>query len=183
MKDYFEKLYKILFEFDFSEISVGEPVYKSLFTLIWTSLFLYIPTNVLNVDYLYISNLCSYLIKTILLWVFSAIFFDTVARIFNKGGKIKELLNLTAYTFLPLIFIAPFNLIKTSTEIGYFLGTKLEILLLVWIMVLYAKVLEKTYTLTKTSSYLLIFLPTIAIGFAIIWLIGTFTNIGYIYTV
>ncbi len=183
MKEYFEKLYKVLFEINFSEITADEPIYKSLLTLILSSLFLCIPNNELNANCLYITNIYTYVINTIIIWIFSAIFFDMVAKIFNRGGKIKELLNKTGYTLLPLMFIAPFNLVKTSSELGYFFGTKMEILLLVWVIVLYAKVIEKTYDLTKTSSYLLIFLPTIAIGFAIIWLIGTFTNIGYIYTV
>lgn len=79
--------------------------------------------------------------------------------------------------------MAPFEILKNSSKIGYFLGTKLEILLLVWVIILYTKSLANTYNLSKSSSIMLVFIPTIAIGFAFIWLIGTCFNIGYIYTV
>lgn len=187
MNKYCEKLYKILFEFDFSDVQSDSPIYKSMLTLIWTSLFLYIPNhnlpNDIGKEILYIGGIGIYLIGILFVWAISAMFFDFIARIFGKDGKIRYLLNYSAYTLLPYIFIAPFEMLKNSSKIGYFFGTKFELLLFFWVIVLYAKTLEKTYNLTKSSSFMLVFLPTIAIGFAVVWLIGTCFNIGYIYTV
>ena len=187
MKEYFENLYKVLFEFDFSDISPERPIYEGLLTLIWTSLFLLLPniqlSSGLKEDFLYLGKIGVYLTGILFVWVISAIFFDYIAKIFDKGGQKRQLLTYSSYTLLPYIFVAPFEMLKNSTHLGYFLGTKLEILLLVWVMVLYAKSLEKTYNLSKTSSIMLVFLPSIAIGFALIWVIGTCFNIRYIYTV
>lgn len=187
MGKYFENLYKILFEFDFTDVSTDRPIYEGMLTLIWTSLFLYLPNHALpsglQQDLLYIGGIGIYLIGILFVWAVSAVFFDTIAKIFEKGGKIRQLLTYSAYTLLPYIFFAPFEMLKNSSKIGYFFGTKLEILLFVWVIILYAKALAKTYNLSKTSSVLLIFLPTLAISFAFIWLIGTCFNIGYIYTV
>lgn len=187
MEKYVENLYKILFEFDFSDVSKESPIYKGMLTLIWTSLFLYLPNHALpsgmNEDILYLGGIGIYLIGILFVWAISAIFFDFIAKIFGNGGKIRHLLNLSAYTLLPYIFMAPFEILKNSSKIGYFFGTKLEILLLVWVIILYTKSLANTYNLSKSSSIMLVFIPTIAIGFAFIWLIGTCFNIGYIYTV
>lgn len=187
MEKYGENLYKILFEFDFSDISEDSPIYRGMLTLIWTSLFLYLPNhtlpNGLSEDLIYIGGIGVYLIGILFVWVMSAIFFDFIAKVFAKGGRVKNLLNLTAYTLLPYIFMPTFEILKNSSKIGYFLGTKLEILLLVWVIILYTKSLANTYNLSKSSSIMLVFIPSIAIGFAFIWLIGTFFNIGYIYTV
>ena len=187
MEKYVENLYKVLFEFDFSDISKESPIYQGMLTLIWTSLFLYVPNHALpsglSEDFLYIGGIGIYLIGILFVWVISAIFFDYIAKIFGNGGKIRSLLNLSSYSLLPYIFMAPFEILKNSSKIGYFFGTKLQILLLVWVIILYAKSLANTYNLSKSSSIMLVFIPTIAIGFAFIWLIGTFFNIGYIYTV
>lgn len=187
MNTYFERLFKILFEFDFSDVNPNSPIYMAMLTLIWTSLFLYISNHNLpkdiGEDFLYLGGIGIYLIGILFVWAISAMFFDFIGKIFGTGGKVRYLLNYSAYTLLPYIFIAPFEILKNSSKIGYFFGTKLELLLFFWVIVLYAKTLEKTYNLTKTSSFMFVFLPAIAIGFALIWLIGTCFNIGYIYTV
>lgn len=187
MEKYCENLYKILFEFDFSENSEDTPIYKPMLTLIWTSLFMYLPSrnlpNGLGEDVMFLGGIGIYLIGILFVWISSSLFFDFIARIFNKGGKIRPLLINSAYTLLPYIFVAPFEMLKKSSQIGYFLGTKFEILLLLWVIILYAKTLANTYNLTKTSSFVLVLLPSIAIGFSVIWLIGTCFNLSYIYTV
>ncbi len=187
MNKYFENLYKVLFEFNFDDISPERPIYKPMLTLIWTSLFIYLPNHNLpsglTEDMLFIGGIGIYLIGILFVWMMSAIFFDFIAKIFNRGGNIRQLLTFSAYTLLPYIFVAPFEILKKSSDIGYFLGTKFEILLLLWVIILYVKTLAKTYNLTKASSIMLVFLPSLTIGLALIWLIGTCFNMGYIYTV
>ena len=78
MEKYVENLYKILFEFDFSEVSKESPIYKGMLTLIWTSLFLYLPNHTLpsglNEDILYLGGIGIYLIGILFVWAISAIF-------------------------------------------------------------------------------------------------------------
>lgn len=187
MNKYTEYLYKILFEFDFEGVKEYTTMPVSVLTLIWTSLFLFVAktsfSSGFSADFKFIFSILLYIIGILLVWFFSAIFFEIIAKIFNKAGKIRTLLELSGYSLLPYIFIAPFELLKKSSDIGYFLGTKIELLLFLWVMCIYATILRKTYDLEKTSSYLLVFLPVISIFFIIMWLIGTGFNLSYIYSV
>ena len=72
MEKYFENLYKILFEFDFSDVSTDRPIYEGMLTLIWTSLFLYLPNHTLpsglQQDLLYLGGIGIYLIGILFVW-------------------------------------------------------------------------------------------------------------------
>lgn len=187
MKNYAEILYKILFEFDFEGVREATTMPVAVATLMWTSLFLFFAKNSLKTGFgaeaRFIFSMFFYLFGILLVWFLTAIFFEFIAKIFSKAGKVRTLLTLSSYSLLPYIFIAPFELIKKFSSVGYFLGTKLEILLFFWVIFIYAKALEKTYALEKASSYMLVFLPLISLFFAFIWLIGSAFNLGYIYSV
>ncbi len=188
MSKYGEQIYRVLFENDFREIKTGTRMHQAMGTLLWTSLFLFISKisaikNTFSTDIWFTIFLLEYIGGIFIVWLLTALFFEYVMKILSKGGKLYTLLKLSAYTLLPYIFIAPFELLKKSSKMGYFWGTKLEILLFLWVIILYAKVLEDTYNLEKASSYMLIFLPVITLIFIFIWIIGSIFNLGYIYSV
>lgn len=187
MQKYVENLYKVLFENDFSEIKSNTTMFLAAGTLCLSSLFLFfskqtIAGNLLS-DAKIIAGLFGYLCAIFLFWLISALFFEFVAKIFGKSGKIRTLLVLSSFTFLPYIFMPPLELMKEFSSMGYFFGTRFEILLFLWVIFLYASALKETYDIEKTSSFMFIILPIISLFFAFIWLIGSCFNFGYIYSV
>ncbi|MBQ2644376.1 YIP1 family protein [bacterium] len=187
MQKYIENLYKILFENNFDNVFEDTTVIKAILTILWTSLFLFISkfnfANGGSIIFLFITTSFGYIFSIYFFWIVTGLFFEFVAKIFGKSGKIRKLLMLSSYCLLPYIFFAPLEIMKKFSDMGYFLGTKIEFLLFLWVIILYSKVLVKTYDLQKTSSYLLIFLPFVAFIFGFIWLIGSLFNLGYIYSV
>jgi len=187
MQKYIENIYKILFEYNLDDVRENTTVLIAVGTIFWTSLFLFIAKFNFHggngTTLLFVSSLFGYLFSIYFFWLISALFFEFIAKIFDKSGNIRNLLMLSSYCLLPYIFMAPLELMKKFSETGYFLGTKLELLLFFWVIFLYAAALEKTYKISKTSSFLLVLLPSVAFGFGFIWLIGSIFNLSYIYTV
>lgn len=187
MQKYIEDLYKVLFENNFDDVFENTTVLKAVGTILWSCLFLFVAKfnfhNGGNTSLLFMTSMFGYLFSIYFFWIISAVFFEFIAKIFGKAGNIRKLLMLSSYCLLPYIFFAPFEMMKKFSDAGYFLGTKFELLLFLWVIVLYAKALAKTYDLQNTSSVMLVFVPSVAFGFGIIWLIGTIFNLGYIYSV
>lgn len=189
MNKYTENLYKVLFEpkTAFDGLKEDTPMSVAVMTVIWTNVFLYVTKHLISGGF---GGEFTYLLKLIFtvgcvmfFWFVTALFFEFTAKAFGKSGQIRTLLTLSAYSFLPYIFIAPCELIKKFSQTGYFWGTKIEILLFVWVIFLYALALKKTYDLKKSSHFVLIFLPMAAFVFSLMWLIGSAFNLGYIYSV
>jgi hypothetical protein len=111
------------------------------------------------------------------------LFFEYIAKIFDKSGNLKTLLYLTAFSTIPWIFLAPLELLKEYGDIGYFLGLILELIIYFWTIFLYCKSLQATYNITFSRSIMLIFLPFLSTLFAFFWIIGFFTKLSYIFTV
>ena len=189
MKKYFENLYNILFApneaFENIEETTTMPV--AVLTLVLTNTVMFLlkstPADGFLGGIFYFFGYVGFIFGTMFTWFLTAIFFEIIAKIFSKSGKLRILLKRTSYVCLPVIFFAPFELLKQSSDTGYFFGTKFEILLYFWMIFLYAKSLEKTYDLKFSSSLLLIFLPLIAFIFFVIRLMGSFFDMGYIYSV
>lgn len=187
MKKYTENLYKIMFEFNFDGIAETLSLRDSVITLIVSSLFLFMAKHTFNTgsesEFFFAASIIMTIFGILFVWFAAGVFFNFVASIFDKGQKLKPLLVLSGYSLLPYILIAPFELMKKFSDIGYFWGTKLEILLFFWVIIIYAHSLAKTYNLEKTLSYMFVFLPLVSLFFAFIWLIGSIFNLGYIYSV
>jgi len=189
MNKYFENLYKVLFEphTAFDTLKEDTTMLIAVFTILWTNILPFLPKHSLGVGIggaiIYLSKLIFTLVCVLIFWFAAAVFFEFTAKAFGKSGEIRTLLTLSAYSFLPYIFLPAFELIKKFSQTGYFWGTKLEILLFFWVIFLYFLALRKTYDLKKSSSFFLIFLPLVALGFAFIWVIGSVFNLGYIYNV
>ena len=65
-------------------------------------------------------------------------FFEFIAKIFNKSGKMKAIMCAFAYSTFPLVLFAPVQLLKPIGQIGYFSGVCLEIILYFWSIYLMA---------------------------------------------
>ncbi|MGN0014121.1 MAG: YIP1 family protein [Candidatus Gastranaerophilaceae bacterium] len=185
MKKYTENLYKIMFEFNFDGIEDDLSLRKSIITLTVSSLFLFMAkhTSGFSSEFFFLAEMIMSVFGVLFVWFITGVFFSFVALIFDKSKKLKKLLVLSGYSLLPYLLMAPFELMKKFSDIGYFWGTKFEILLFFWVIIIYAHSLAKTYNLEKTSSYMFVFLPLISLFFAFIWLIGSIFNLGYIYSV
>jgi len=189
MNKYIENLYKVLFEpaTAFETLKDDTTMAVAVFTVLWTNIFPYFPKHSLGSgfggEFIYVIKLIFTLFCILLFWFVTALFFEFAAKAFGKSGEIRTLLKLSSYSFLPYIFLPSFELIKKFSQTGYFWGTKLEILLFLWVIFIYSQALRKTYDLKISSSFILIFLPFVAFGFAIMWLIGSAFNLGYIYYV
>ena len=187
MNKYIENLYKVLFENNFDDVKENTTILTAIGTICWTSLFLFFSKYHFShgafADLKLISSLILYLFSIYFFWFITALFFEFIAKVFGKAGNIRQLLMLSSYSLLPYIFMAPLEMMKKFSSTGYFWGTKFELLLFLWVIIIYASSLAKTYDLKKSSSYLLVFLPLVSFLFAFIWLIGSFFNLGYIYSV
>ena len=189
MNKYLENLYKVLFEpfTAFETLKEDTPMSVAICTVIWTNLFPFFTRNYVTSgfggEFLFFTKLIFSLIGILLFWFITAVFFEFVSKAFGKSGEIRTLLTLSSYAFLPYVFLPCFELMKKFSKTGYFWGTKFEILLFLWVIFLYAHALRKTYDLKISSSFVLIFLPLVAFGFAVMWLIGSAFNLGYIYYV
>ena len=189
MNKYFENLYKVLFEPNtaFDNLKEDTPMSVAVMTVIWTNVFLYVAKHFVSggfgSEFMYFVKLIFTVLFVLLFWFMTALFFEFTAKAYGKSGQLRTLLTLSAYSFLPYIFIAPCELFKKFSQTGYFWGTKIEILLFVWVIFLYALSLKKTYDLKKSSHFVLIFLPLASFVFSLMWLIGSAFNLGYIYSV
>lgn len=189
MNNYFHTVYKILFEPQsaFEELKDYTSTSQALITLVWVNTFLltlkYMFTgNILNVIG-YVFTLIFYIISILISWLILGLFFEYIAKIYDKSGKLKNILYLSSFSAIPWIFLAPLELLKGFGDIGYFLGTILELIIYLWTIFLYCKALQTAYDLKFSRSIMLIFLPFLASFFAFFWIIGFFTKLGYIFTV
>ena len=187
-ENFFENIYQVIFapkEF-FEKEEQTTSIRLALCTIIFITIFAQVSKAILNselTNYFFIFSLIGSIIGAILIWFLSALFFEYIAKIFNQDGKMENLLCLFAYAQVPIIFFAPLNLIKNLGDIGYILATNIEVLLYLWIIVLYAFALKNTYKLTYARAFMLIFLPFVSSFFAIYWLICFFSKIGYIFSI
>ena len=119
----------------------------------------------------------------IILLYLAGAFFEFVAKIFNKSGKMKPIMCAFAYSTVPLILFAPVQLLKPIGQIGYFLGVVFEIILYFWSIYLMAKAIEITYELSFSRAVMIIFLPVICSFVSVFWLIEFFSKIIYIFKI
>lgn len=123
------------------------------------------------------------ILGTILMWFLTALFFEYIAKIFDRHGSFEKLLFLTAFAPVPYIFFAPLNLLKQIGDIGYVLSVAIEFLLYFWIISLYALSLRAVYNITISRAFMLIFLPFVSSFFAIHWLVCFISKIWYIFSI
>ena len=129
----------------------------------------------------YLPGLVLSCIGGVILWYIAGGFFEFVAAIFQKSGKMKQIMCCFAYSLLPIILFAPIQLLKSIGPTGYFLSVVFEILLYFWSVYLMAKSIEITYNLTFSRAVMIIFLPIICSFISVFWLIEFFSKMIYIF--
>lgn len=189
METYFKNIYRFLFEPNeiFEELKDAPCISQALCTLIWVNIFLYslkyvFTGNILNV-FLFLVTLFFYLLGVLISWYILGLFFEYIAKIFDRSGNLKTLLYLSSFSVIPWILLAPLELLKKAGDIGYFFGVILELIIYFWTIILYCKSLQTAYNLKFSRSLMLIFLPFLGMFFAFCWTIGFFSKLGYIFTV
>ncbi len=187
INDFFENIYNVIFspkEF-FNSENIITSTRLAAGTIIFLSTFMTLITSVFTgeISYSLLFTVPFSVLITISMWFLTGLFFEYTAKIFDRGGKLKEILFFTAFAGIPYIFFAPLELVKTIGQIGYFFGASIEFLLYLWIIILYVLALRAVYKITLARSFMLIILPFIAEIFAIYWIMSFNNKVWYIFSV
>ncbi len=186
-EEFFENIYSVIFspkEF-YDRQDLTKSTRLAVATIVCITIISKTAFEIFNngINNWFIYSLIWSIIVQIFIWFLTGLFFEYIAKIFDRGGKLVDILFYTAFAPIPYIFFAPLNLIKNSGEIGYFLGVTLEVLLYFWIIFLYALSLRAAYNITLSRSFMLIFLPFIASFFALYQLVCFISKIWYIFSI
>ena len=188
VNDFFENIYSVIFSpkafFEREDITIS--IRLALVTVIFISLINKITLGIFDgsiLNAMFILSLLGSIISTVFLWFITALFFEYIARIFDRGKKLEKILFLTAFVPIPYIFFAPLNLVKQIGEIGYIFATIIEFVLYFWIIFLYALALRAAYNITISRAFMLIFLPFVASIFAINWMVCFVSKLWYIFSI
>ena len=188
VNDFFENIYSVIFSpkafFEREDITVS--IRLAVVTVVFIALINKLTLGIFDgsiLSLMFIFSLFYSIISTVFIWFLTALFFEYIARIFDRGKKLEKILFLTAFVPIPYIFFAPLNLIKQIGEIGYILATIIEFVLYFWIIFLYALALKAAYNITISRAYMLIFLPFVASYFAVYWLVCFISKLWYIFSI
>ncbi len=187
INDFFENIYNVIFspkEF-FNSENIITSTRLAAGTIIFLSAFMTLITSVFTgeISYSLLFTVPFSVLITLSMWFLTGLFFEYTAKIFDRGGKLKEILFFTAFAGIPFIFFAPLELVKKIGQIGYFFGASIEFLLYLWIIILYVLALRAVYKITLARSFMLIILPFIAEIFAIYWIMSFNNKVWYIFSV
>lgn len=158
MEAYLNNIYRFLFETDsvFDELKDAPRISQGLFTLIWVNIFLYtlkyvFTGGILNAVW-YLFTLINFLFFVVFSWFMLGLFFEYIAKIFDRSGHLKRLLFLSSFSVVPWILLAPLELLKKAGDLGYFFGVLFELIVYFWTIFLYCKSLQYTYNLRFSRS-------------------------------
>ena len=158
INNFFENIYNVIFspkEF-FSSENIIKSTRLAAGTIIFISAYMTIVTSIFSGDLsfsLFLTVPWGILI-TMLMWFLTGLFFEYCAKIFDRGGQLKEILFYTAFAGIPYIFFAPLELVKTLGQTGYFFASTIEFLLYLWIIILYVLALRAVYKITLYQEHL-----------------------------
>ncbi len=185
--DFFENIYSVIFSpkafFERNDIVASTRL--GVITVIFIAAVNKLAGGIFDGSILNIFFIFSFIwtiLLTVAAWFFTALFFEYIAKIFDKGEKLREVLFFTAFAPIPYMFFAPLNLLKKTGEFGYIISSVIEVLLYFWIIGLYALSLSAVYKISISRAFMLIFLPFIASCFAIYWIVCFFSKIWYIFS-
>ena len=187
--NFFENIYKLIFtpkSFFNNEnccISVRLAVCIVIFVTVFTKTASAVFSSSINSWFWFLFSIFVSVIAVLFVWFITALFFEYVAKIFDRNGSLNKLLFYSAYALIPYIFFAPLNLLKNIGVYGYILGSTMEFLLYLWIIFLFALALSAVYKITISRGFMLIFLPICALFFSVYWIICFFTKICYIFSI
>ena len=110
-------------------------------------------------------------------WLFFAAFLEIIAGVFQKGGRIKIFLCLSAFALLPWFFIAPAGLFKTGGAFVKVIGILLGYAVWLWTVLLTAYAVMKTYEITTARLITLLLVPSFGFILTFAWVVGFFTTL------
>ncbi len=185
--NFFENIYSVIFSpksfFEREDITIS--IRLALATIIFISVINKLVAGIFDksiLNLMFIPSLIWHVILTIILWLLTALFFEYIAKIFDRSGNLNKLLFFTAFAPIPYIFYAPLNLIKHSGDLFYMISVMFEIIIYIWIICLYAMSLKTVYKITNARAFMMIFIPFISTFFAIYWMICFCSKIWYIFS-
>lgn len=146
----------------FEELKQTQPLVSAIVIVILVSMlkiFLNSKSITFNNPLMYGSNLFLSAFSGLISWLFFAGFFELSARIFDRGGKYKTMLILSAFAMLPWIFLGPVALFKMIDTSGAAGGMFLGFLVWIWVIGLQIYAILKTYNLNIGKTVLFIIIP------------------------
>ena len=186
--NFFENIYSVIFSpkafFEREDLTIS--IRLAIATLVLITVISKLASGIFDgsiSNAMFIFSIIWSIISTIFLWFITALFFEYIAKIFDKGGNLARILFYTSFAPIPYIFFAPLNLLKNIGGLGYILAANAEFLLYLWIIFLYVLAIKAVYKISLSRSFMLVFLPFIASFFALYWIICFFQKIWYIFSI
>lgn len=186
MKDFFNNFYNVLFSPNeaFVNLKNSGDIFDSVFVVILTAIFMYLQQNNFAYDEVLIVFNCLWaIVCALFFWFIFCWFADSVAGIFSHGGKLKTLMRLVAYSGLPWLLFAPLNLLKEVGGLGYFVAVCLQTVIAFYVLYLYIKSVKEVYDLSFLKAFAFFSIPLFGSFFALLWTIGFFSKMIYIFSV
>ena len=189
MKDFLAIFYNIIFHNDDillkikNEVSFEKAVLVSFFMFTFLA-FLNFKEEV-NTNFLYdfLPHFIVFAFWGVVRWVTLGWILELVSKINNKDGHLKEFLTLSAFSLLPLLFLAPLQLFKVNGGILYFFAAIMEAYIFIRVFCLYFKSAQIAYNLSLKQTLILFCLPFIMFFVVVSWTIGFFEKLIYIFSV
>ena len=100
------------------------------------------------IGFTYIFTLMGSIISAVIMWFITALIFEYIAKIFDKGGHLQKFLYLSAFACIPSVLFAPLHLLKHLGGFGYVLSVILSLALYLWMIVLYILAIKNTYKIS-----------------------------------
>ena len=186
--NFFEKIYSVIFSpkafFEKENENISLRVAAGtvvIVTLLYQFALGIFDGSILNVTFIF--TLTMNVLSALVMWFFTALFFEYIAKIFGNENKFQKMLYYSAFASVPYIFFAPLNLFKKMGEFGYVLASDIQFLLYLWIIILYVFAVRAAYNISLSRAVMLIILPFISVVFAIYWLVCFLSKMGYIFSV
>ena len=183
MNDFLDNFYGIIFSPNktFDTLKENPPIVQGFFIVLAVSIISMlitadVPRSILGIVF-YVFWLTFSAIVGVTSWLFFAAFLDLVAAVFNKGGKFKEFLALSAFSLLPWLFIAPAFLFKTGWIIDQLIGIVAGLGIWLWATILIVIAISKVYELTVWRVFVMLFIPFLGGFIAFNWVIGFFSTL------
>ena len=186
--NFFENIYSVIFSpkafFEREDISYS--IRLSIATVIFIAVINKLAMGIFDSSILHWTFFFAIIgsaIITVMLWFLTALFFEYIAKIFEKDGQLKKLLFYTAFVPIPYLFFAPLNLLKNTNDVLYIIATLAEFCIYIWIIYLYILSLKTVYCITKARACMMILIPFISSFFAIYWIVCFCGKLWYIFSI
>ena len=187
MENFLENFCDIILSPDegMSRIKNAKGLTSAVFAVCFVSIFLFlIKYNYDSFNFLvFLLSGTFVILCALIFWSLFCLFIDAIFRICTKESKLHQLLNVVAYAGLPWIFMVPAGLFKLAGGAGYAIAVILQLIIAIYVLVLYIKAVANVYDLSFLKALALVSIPLAGSFFAVAWTIGFFTKMIYIFSV